>query len=146
MELSALPTTTDKKLRRLGQGHGSGRGKTGGRGTKGQKARGKVRLSFEGGALPLVKRLPFLRGRGRNQTTTVRPIAVNIEVLNKFGTHAKVDVDALIKAGYVSNDAKKLGVKIIGNGNLKVALTVALPATKGARKQIEAAGGTITSL
>ena len=145
MQLHNLPTITTTKKRRLGLGHGSGRAKTAGRGTKGQKARGKIRLSFEGGALPLVKRLPFLRGRGRNSASNTPPIAVNIEVLNKFPSHSKVDIDALIKAGFVSLDAKKLGVKIIGNEKLKNALTVVLPTTSGAKKQIEAAGGSVAS-
>ena len=67
MKLENLTKVTDRKKKRLGQGHGSGRGKTGGRGTKGQKARGKVSLTFEGGALPLIKRLPFHRGKGKNK-------------------------------------------------------------------------------
>ena len=67
MELNKLAKTTVKTKKRLGQGHGSGRVKTSGRGTKGQKARGKIPLRFEGGALPLIKRMPFHRGKGKNK-------------------------------------------------------------------------------
>jgi large subunit ribosomal protein L15 len=143
MEINKLSKTTEKKLRRLGQGHGSGRGKTAGRGTKGQKARNKVKIFFEGGALPLTKRLPFLRGRGRNAVFKVAPAAVSITKLNGFKTGASVDLESLIKMGYVDPAYKKAGAKIIGNGELKVKLTVKLPVTAGAKKQIEAAGGQV---
>lgn len=145
MQLNNLPSITDKKLRRLGQGHGSGRGKTSGRGTKGQKARGKIRLSFEGGALPLVKRLPFLRGRGRNKKIALKPVIVNIEMLNRLPARSTVDVEALIKAGFVPVAAKKNGVKVVGSGGLKVALNVALKTTAQSRAQIEKAGGTVVA-
>jgi large subunit ribosomal protein L15 len=143
MELNKLPKTTKKRLRRLGQGHGSGRGKTAGRGTKGQKARGKVKPFFEGGALPLVKRLPFLRGRGRNVRSSKPVLEVNIAKLNSFRSGANVDIDSLIKSGILSKDAKKYGAKIIGNGELKNALTVKIPVTNGAKKKIEKAGGRV---
>jgi len=68
MKLSTLSKTIKRTKRRLGQGHGSGRGKTAGRGTKGQNAKGDRSLSFEGGALTIIKRLPFLRGKGKNKS------------------------------------------------------------------------------
>ena len=68
MKLESLPKTTERRKKRLGLGHGSGRGKTAGRGTKGQRARGKIPISFEGGAIPLIKRLPFMRGKGKNKS------------------------------------------------------------------------------
>src|SRR5690349_20598514 len=119
MEVNNLPRTPNKKLRRLGQGHGSGRGKTAGRGTKGQKARNSVPQFFEGGALPLTKRLPFLRGRGRNKIIKVHPIEVNLRSLSKVPTKSVIDVDSLIKLGVVDSSATKAGVKIIGNDQLK---------------------------
>ena len=143
MELSNLPKQTEKSLRRLGRGHGSGRGKTSGRGTKGQKARRNIPLAFEGGALPLVKRMPFLRGRGRNSVVKIHPIAVNILSLNKLPMNTEVSVDSLVKNGIVEAKATRYGVKIIGNGQLNVALKVSVLVSAGAKKMIESAGGTV---
>ncbi len=143
MELHKLTKTVDKGLRRLGQGHGTGRGKTSGRGTKGQNARNKVPVFFEGGALPMTKRLPFLRGRGRNKGLGKNPVTVSVVALNAFPAKSIVDVDAIISKGIASSDAKKFGVKIIGSEEIKVALTVKAAVSAGARKQIEKAGGTI---
>jgi large subunit ribosomal protein L15 len=141
--MNNLPKITTKKLRRLGQGHGSGRGKTSGRGTKGQNARSSRALSFEGGALPLIKRLPFRRGKGRNYTLKPSPIVINIKVLNLLPAKSVVDIETLIKHNIVtSSDAKKYGVKILGDGELKHALTVKLPISKSARAKVEKAGGT----
>ncbi len=70
MKLSSLTKITKTRKKRLGQGHGSGRGKTAGRGTKGQKARRNIPLTFEGGALTLIKRLPFMKGKGKAAKTT----------------------------------------------------------------------------
>ena len=144
MELSNLPRITQKESRRVGRGHGSGRGKTAGRGTKGQKSRKNIPLAFEGGALPLVKRLPFLRGRGRNKVFKPHPIAINISSLNKFSKKTTIDIDTLIKYGIVGNAARNLGVKILSNGDLNVPLSVKVPVSEGARKKIEKAGGTVT--
>ena len=139
-----LPKTTTKKLRRLGQGHGSGRGKTAGRGTKGQNVRSSRALSFEGGALPLIKRLPFRRGKGRNNSLKAKPITVNIKVLNILPKNSVVDIDTLIKHNIVvSADAKKFGVKILGDGDLKGAFTIKLPISNSAQKKVEKAGGKV---
>lgn len=143
MEINKLNKTTEKKLRRLGQGLGSGRGKTAGRGTKGQKARGKVKRFFEGGALPLTKRLPFLRGRGRNAAVSVAKIGINVGLLNNLPAKSDVNVELLVKEKIVDAKAKRIGVKILGEGELKKVLSVNLPVTAGARKKIEAAGGTV---
>src|SRR5687767_9673265 len=120
METNALPQTVEKKLRRLGQGHGSGRGKTSGRGTKGQKARGKIPTFFERGALPLTKRLPFLKGRGRNKIQKRHPVELNITSLEKFPAKTVVDVENLVKSGLVSSKATLNGVKLIGNDKIVV--------------------------
>lgn len=143
MELHKLPKILSKQSKRIGRGHGSGRGKTAGRGTKGQKARGKIALSFEGGALPLIKRLPFLRGRSRNKVFKTHPIALNIKDLNRLPSRSIVDVDTLIKNSIVSPHAKKYGVKILGEERIEKALTIKIPISKGARKEIERAGGRI---
>jgi large subunit ribosomal protein L15 len=106
MDLSNLQKLTTKKKKRVGLGHGSGRGKTSGRGTKGLKARGSVPLDFEGGALPLIKRLPFLRGKGKNSIN--KAISLNVSVLNLF-QNATVDMRRLPNG---NKSAKQIGVKI----------------------------------
>lgn len=142
--LNSLPKVVKKEKRRLGMGAGSGRGKTAGRGTKGQKARGKIPLYFEGGALPLIKRLPFRRGKGRNKVFKKKPLAVNIKALSYLPKNSTVDLEALIKYHIVDkDDAKTYGVKILGEGDISSSLTVSLPVSKGARKKIEKAGGKV---
>lgn len=144
MNLHSLSKTTTKKKKRLGQGHGSGRVKTAGRGTKGQKARGKIPLRFEGGALPLIKRLPFRRGKGRNKAFKAKPIIVNIKVLNLLPAKSIVDMQLLIDHKIVDiMDARQYGVKILGEGELAHPLTIKLPISKSAQKKIEKGGGTV---
>lgn len=144
MELNALPKTVHKTKRRLGQGHGSGRVKTAGRGTKGQKARGDIKLSFEGGALPLIKRLPFRRGKGKNKVFKKRPIAINVKALNFLPKGSVVDIQLLVKHRLVEEkEAKIYGVKILGDGDVLQAFTIKLPVSEGARIKIEKAGGKV---
>ena len=126
---------------RVGRGHGSGNGKTAGRGQKGQKSRsgGKVRVGFEGGQMPLYRRLPK---RGFTNRNTKLVAYVNVEKLNKFEDGAVVDIQTLVEAGAVKNrfDA----VKILGNGDLTKKLTVKANAfSEGAKARIEAAGGNV---
>lgn len=142
--LNTLPKLKTKAKRRLGQGHGSGRVKTSGRGTKGQKARRNISLSFEGGALPLIKRLPFLRGKARNFSYQIAAFPLNVEKLNTLPKGAVVDVKSLVEHKVISaRTAKNRRIKILGNGNLSVALTVKLPVSKSAQQKIEKAGGKI---
>jgi len=144
MELNTLPKITTKKLRRVGRGHGSGRNKTAGRGTKGQKARRDIKLHFEGGALPLIKRLPFLKGKGRNKKFGKGPLVINVKQLNTLPPKSVVDLEFIIKHKMVDEKiGKTWGVKILGDGELKIALTVKLPVSAGARKKIEKIGGTV---
>jgi len=144
MNLSHIEKLKIKSKKRVGQGHGSGRGKTSGRGTKGQKARNKVAIYFEGGALPLTKRLPFLRGKGRNRSLQEKPCVVNVDALNVFSKGATVTVETLAKQGILEFElAKQKGVKILGDGELSVALIVKLPASKGAIEKIQKAGGSV---
>lgn len=144
MELHSLTRVTTKGKRRLGQGHGSGRVKTGGRGTKGQHARNTVPLSFEGGALPLIKRLPFLRGKDRNPSLRVKPVVLNVADLNRLPKNSDVTIEFLISQKVVAaRDAENRGVKILGDGDLTVPLTVRLAVSESAREKIVKAGGKV---
>lgn len=144
MQIHTLPKITEKTKRRIGRGHGSGRVKTAGRGTKGQKAKRTIKLHFEGGALPLIKRMPFLKGKGRNRSLKNDPIVINVKDLNVLPAKSVIDVALLIEKKIVVKDAQGLGVKILGNGELQVALTVKLPVSKGAKEKIEKAGGIVS--
>jgi large subunit ribosomal protein L15 len=144
MQLNNLVTIKTKSKRRLGQGHGSGRVKTAGRGTKGQNARSSRSMSFEGGALPLIKRLPFRRGKGRNKLFKNKPVIVNIKVLNLFAKGSIIDLKALINKKIVdAAEATQYGVKILGDGEIKSAFTIKLPISKRAEKKIVKAGGKV---
>lgn len=124
---------------RRGRGHGSGNGKTAGKGHKGQKARsGAPRPGFEGGQMPLYRRLPKRGFTCRNSKTIV---GINVSALNRFEDGAEVTVAGLIASGIVSNPRD--GVKILGNGELTKKLNVKVNAySAGAKEKIEAAGGT----
>jgi len=142
--LSNLPKITRRSAKRLGRGHGSGKVKTSGRGTKGQKARENVKLSFAGSSLQAswLKRLPLVRGKGKNKSFRVRPLVVNLKFLNSLKSNTEVTLESLIKAGIVDKDTDK--VKILGDGEIKVALIVKLPCSKGAAKKIVKAGGKVS--
>ena len=143
MNLHNLPKTISKKNKRLGRGHGSGRVKTSGRGTKGQKARGKIRRNFEGGQLSLLKRLPFIRGKNRNKPLSPKPLVINVKFLNLLPPNTIVDKNSLIKFGLLKKDEADGSVKILGEGQLKTTLIIKLPCSHGAAKKITAAGGKI---
>jgi large subunit ribosomal protein L15 len=146
MQLSNLLSIKTKSKRRLGQGHGSGRVKTAGRGTKGQNARSSRSMSFEGGALPLIKRLPFRRGKGRNKIFKSKSVIINLEALNIFKAGSVIDLKSLIEKKLVdAKEAAGCGVKILGDGEVKVALTIKLPISKQAEAKIIKAGGQIQS-
>ena len=128
-----------KEAKRIGRGHGSGQGKTAGKGHKGQKARaGKgMRVGFEGGQMPLQRRLPK---RGFNNIFRKNVVAINVGTLNKFEDGAVVDIAALTEKGIVKNSFD--GVKILSNGTITKKLTVKANAfSNGAVAKIEAAGG-----
>ena len=144
MNLHSLPKTTITKKKRLGRGHGSGKVKTSGRGTKGTKARYTVPLTSEGGALPLIKRIPFLRGKQKFKALKPKPLTINVSVLNRFDTKRVIDEKFLIEKGVVDETkAKKRGIKVLGDGELKVALVVKMPVSKSAKEKIEKAGGKV---
>ena len=123
---------------RRGRGHGSGNGKTAGKGHKGQKARsGGTRPGFEGGQMPLYRRIPKRGFTNRNSKTIV---GINVSALEVFDNDAVVSVDTLIEKGIVKNPRD--GVKILGNGELTKKLTVQANAfSAGAAAKIEAIGG-----
>ena len=125
---------------RRGRGHGSGNGKTAGKGHKGQKARsGAPRPGNEGGQMPLYRRLPK---RGFKNRNTKEIVGINVEALNRFEDGAEGTIAALVESGLVSNP--KDGVKILGNGELTKKLPVKVTAvSEGAKANIDAAGGTV---
>jgi len=130
-------STSDKK--RKGRGHGSGNGKTAGRGHKGQNARsgGGVRIGFEGGQMPIYRRLPK---RGFNNVFALKYAEINVSDLNKFEDGAVVDAQALKEAGIIKKTLD--GIKVLGNGNVEKKVTVkAAKFTESAKEKIVAAGG-----
>ena len=130
---------TTKDTKRKGRGHGSGNGKTAGRGHKGQNARsgGGVRIGFEGGQMPIYRRLPK---RGFTNIFAKEYVEVKISDLNKFESGAVVDAQALKEAGIIKKVCD--GIKVLGNGEINVKLTVkAAKFTEAAKEKIEAAGG-----
>ena len=142
MELSNLRPAEGSKPRdnfRRGRGHGSGNGKTAGKGHKGQKARsGATRPGFEGGQMPLYRRLPK---RGFKNRNTKEIVGINVSVLERFDSDAVVTVESLLETGIVKNPRD--GVKILGTGELTKKLTVKVNAfSEGAKAKIEAVGGT----
>ena len=141
MELHELAPVlgSTQVAKRKGRGCGTGNGKTAGRGHKGQKARsgGKIRAGFEGGQMPLARRIPK---RGFNNIFARPLTAVNVAVFNAFDNGAVVDADALIEKGIIDNC--KYGLKVIANGKLTKALTVKAAAfSESAKAKIEEAGG-----
>lgn len=138
-QLSPAPGSRPKATR-VGRGIGSGQGKTSARGHKGQMARSgaKRRIGFEGGQMPLQRRLPK---RGFTNIFRKEIVEVSLEALNAFEDGAVVDIAALYEAGIIKN--AKDGVKILGNGELNKKLTVKVPASAGAVAKINAAGGNV---
>lgn len=128
-----------KDVKRIGRGHGSGNGKTAGKGHKGQNARsgGGVRPGFEGGQMPMTRRIPK---RGFNNIFAVKYSTVNVSDLNKFVDGTVVDAELLAASGLVKKTAN--GIKILGNGELTKNLTVKASAfSASAKEKIEKAGG-----
>ena len=128
-----------KDAKRKGRGHGSGNGKTAGRGHKGQNARsgGGVRIGFEGGQMPIYRRLPK---RGFNNVFAKQYAEIKVSDLNKFENGAVVDAAALKEAGIIKKTLD--GIKVLGNGDVTVKVTVkAAKFTETAKSKIEAAGG-----
>lgn len=130
-----------KNRKRKGRGVGSGLGKTAGRGTKGHKARsgGGVRPGFEGGQMPLHRRLPK---RGFKNVFQTPVEIINVRDLNRFASGSVIDQEALLSAGLVTRRARQ--VKVLGQGDIQIPLTLKVTAaSKSAREKIEAAGGSV---
>ncbi|OEU67655.1 MAG: 50S ribosomal protein L15 [Desulfobacterales bacterium PC51MH44] len=146
MKLNELspPNGSRKPRKRLGRGVGSGTGKTAGRGTKGQNSRsgGGVRPGFEGGQMPLHRRLPK---RGFTNIFKKKIAVINIHDLAKFESGSIVDEAALVRMGLVKG--QRDGIKLLGQGEIKIPLTVKVNGvSKGAKEKIIAAGGNIEVL
>lgn len=144
MRLDELKPAEGSKFtrKRVGRGIGSGTGKTSGKGHKGQNARsgGGVRPGFEGGQMPLTRRVPK---RGFNNYFRKEYEIVNVNQLNEFETNTVVDYDMLYAEGKIKEVKGAVGLKVLGDGELKVALTVkANKFSKSAKEAIEKAGGT----
>ena len=138
-DLQPAPGSVKESFRK-GRGAGSGNGKTAGKGHKGQKARsGATRPGFEGGQMPLYRRLPKRGFTNRNGKVIV---GINVDALERFENGTVVTVETLIEAGVVKNPRD--GVKILGNGELTKKLTVKVDAcSQGAKEKIEAVGGSV---
>ena len=137
-DLTAVPGST-RDAKRIGRGHGSGQGKTAGKGHKGQKARAGhgMRPGFEGGQMPLQRRIPK---RGFRNIFGKEIVAVNVGALEKFENGSVVDAQALVNAGILKKCGD--GVKVLSNGKLTKSLTVQAAAfSEAAKQKIEAAGG-----
>lgn len=145
MKLESLPKINQQQSKRLGRGPGSGKGKTAGRGTKGQNARKGLPIThshYEGGQRPLFKRLPLKRGKG-NWRNTKKPVIVNLKILSILpASVTMIDLPTLIKHGIVKEDeAKTYGVKILGEGEIKRPLTFKIKTSQNAAQKIRQAGG-----
>lgn len=143
MELSNLKPAEGSKHNdnfRRGRGHGSGNGKTAGKGHKGQKARsGAPRIGFEGGQMPLYRRIPK---RGFTNRNTKEIVAINVSELERFRSGSNVTIEKMIETGLIKNPRD--GVKILGNGELTKKLNVKANAfSASAKEKIEALGGTV---
>ncbi|MGN0647599.1 MAG: 50S ribosomal protein L15 [Oscillospiraceae bacterium] len=142
MKIHELTPAADsnRAVKRVGRGHGSGNGKTAGKGHKGQNARsgGGVRIGFEGGQMPLARRIPK---RGFNNIFATRYSTVNVGDLNRFVDGTVVDTELLIASGLLKK-IENGGVKVLGNGDLTAKLTVkAAKFSAAAAEKIEKAGG-----
>jgi large subunit ribosomal protein L15 len=141
-----LQKTVAKGKKRVGRGYGSGKGgHTVGRGQKGQKSRSHIGVLFEGIKVKksLIKRIPLRRGKGKFKSRS-KPLVVKLSYLNILPSGTKVSVESLVKHGIVKqDDASKFGVKILGGGKLEKKLTIALPISKSAAKNVEKAGGKV---
>ena len=136
------PSKNSKRDRkRVGRGNGSGTGTFSGRGSKGQKQRGSVPFLFEGGQLPLIKRLPHMRGF--TNIFRVESTPVNLSIIDEFGADSDVTIAKLVEAGVVRK--KNARVKVLGDGEITKKLNVFAHAfSKSAKEKIQAAGGTVT--
>lgn len=142
MNLNSLPKLAEKDKKRMGRGLGSGKGKTGGRGQKGQKARGKIPLAAVGGGLIFYKKLPFRRGWG-NRKSSPKALPVKLSELNKLKRNTVVDLNVLVENKIVGKEALHFGVKILSEGKIDIPLQVKVPVSAKAKALIEKQGGKV---
>lgn len=143
MKLNELPNMVKRSKKRLGRGIASGKGKTAGRGTKGQKARGKISSDFSGGGLPLYKKIPYLRGH-RNKKVTQKSLVIDFSMLSKLKKNTKVTLQTLVSEKLIKEkDVKQYGVKILNEGEINIPLIIKIPISKKAAEKIIKAGGKV---
>lgn len=149
LRLHNLVRITRRSKKRVGRGYGSGKGgHTSGRGQKGQKSRRTIPWWFEGGQLPLVRRVPFWRGKGRLNPLKQKPVIVKTGQFNILKSGTKVTIDTLINERIVSEaEVKARGVKILADGKLNKKITVeGIAMSEGAKREIEGAGVRATAI
>ncbi|MFQ5492835.1 MAG: 50S ribosomal protein L15 [Candidatus Dojkabacteria bacterium] len=151
--LNNLPKIKTRKSKRIGRGYGSAKGgHTVGRGQKGQKSRSgykPARRGFEGGAMPLSRRIPKLKGFRRGYfMARVNPTVVNVGDLNEmYASGETIDISSLIEKGVIRSRSKTNSIKILAKGKITKKLTVdGIPVSENAKKMIEAKGGSIKTL
>lgn len=142
MKLNQLPKLNRRDNKRIGRGLGSGKGKTGGKGTKGQKVRGTMRIGFIGGSLPLYRKLPLNRGKG-NAVLNQKVMGVNLSKLTNVRSGTVIDLQFLLENKIISKEDSRKGIKILGTGEIKIPLSIKLPVSKNARRKIEAVKGKV---
>jgi large subunit ribosomal protein L15 len=143
MQLNNLDKLTTRSAKRLGRGIGSGRGKTSGRGMKGQKSRGKIPAANVGAGLIYFKKLPYRRGLG-NSKMSVKPTLIKIAQLNVFKTGTAVTMASLLENKLINEKSAKKGVKIVNGGEMTVKnLSVEVPVTQAVKSVIEHSGGKV---
>lgn len=142
IKINQLPRTTKRRKKRLGRGYGSGKGKTAGRGTKGQKSRGKIPLTLMEGGVSFVRRLPLFRGKYRNKPKSRKKLVINLKQLNQLPKNTIIDKDFIVKSHLLKQeDVDRYQIKILGDGEISIPLVVKFPVSKNARKKIEKALG-----
>lgn len=139
--MKEIQKVVSKRKRRLGRGIGSGRGKTAGRGTKGQKARGKIPANLPSSGLPTFKKLPQRRGLG-NRSLHLKPRLISLSQLNIFKKNSVVDLEQLIKSNLISQKDTQ-GVKILADQGLTVPLIIKVSVSNKAKVEIEKIGGKV---
>lgn len=141
MKLHEFSKVKTKTKKRLGRGIGSGKGKTAGRGTKGQKARGKIPAAFTGG-LSLYRKLPLRRGYG-NPKMSSKPVLITLSHLNTLKQNSVVDIQKLVDEGIIKKKDALKGVKILFSGELTKPFTVKVAVSKSVKEKIEKMGGKV---
>ena len=140
-KLSNLPKIHSKSPKRVGRGWGSGKGKYSGRGNKGQKSREKVKWLFEGGQAKLQKRLPMIRGKGKNKVIQTKPQIINVSQLEQNKAVKNNTVIDLAFLGKIARIEKGQTIKLLGKGKLTKKLIIKVKASEKAIKKVQQCGG-----